>query len=77
VNNNDIFGRCVIMAYTSDSILFKSLDDAEELLFQEYAAGCDPPTGSKNWDLFHPVCRQGWRQRGLKPLDELIAEGRA
>jgi hypothetical protein len=65
------------MAYTSDNILFKSLDDAEELLFREHAASCDPPAGCKDWDIFHPVCRQGWRQRGLKPNDELIEEGRA
>ena len=65
------------MVYTSDNILFKSLEDVEELLYREYAAGVEPPADAPGWDIFHPVVRQGWRQRGLRPNDELIADGRA
>ena len=48
--------------------LFKQLDPAEEKKFRDYAMTNDPPDMAK-WDIYHPVCRQVWEERGITPHD--------
>jgi hypothetical protein len=57
------------MAYESTSVMFRSLTDAEEEQFREYARENDPPNG-KSWAVYHPVCREEWIKRGLAPVVE-------
>lgn len=54
------------MAYVSDQILFRDLDDKEEAEFRKYARTNDPEDLAK-WDLYHPVCREEWLKRGISP----------
>lgn len=54
------------MAYISDHFLFRDLDDNEEQQFREWARINDPPD-LKSWELYHPVCRDEWEKRGIKP----------
>jgi hypothetical protein len=49
-----------------DGPLFRALTDQEEEEFREYARQNDPEDLSK-WDLYHPICREEWIKRGIKP----------
>lgn len=53
------------MAYISDHYLFKSLTDAEEEQFKQYAREHDPDLAK--WDILHPVCRAEWVRLGKGP----------
>jgi hypothetical protein len=44
----------------------RPLSDAEEEQFRQYAQGIDPPDMAM-WDYYHPVCREEWEKRGIKP----------
>jgi hypothetical protein len=48
--------------------MFRQLDPAEERQFRDWAEKNVPPSLTK-WDLYHPVCRQVWEARGIKPHD--------
>lgn len=64
------------MAYVSDNPIFRSLSDEEEAEFRKYAEEHHPPKGA-SWNILHPVCREVWEKRGLKPprtLQELARE---
>jgi hypothetical protein len=54
------------MSYVSTSILHRSLNDAEEAEFRQWARDNDPPRMSA-WYAYHPVCRQEWLARGIRP----------
>jgi hypothetical protein len=54
--------------HESNNPMFKSLDDAEEAQFREYAENNSPPDLAQ-WNVYHPVCRQVWVARGETPLD--------
>lgn len=43
---------------------FRDLNEAETLEFQQYAETHDPDM--EKWDIYHPVCRAIWEQRGFK-----------
>ncbi len=58
--------------YNSTSPMFKSLDDAEEREFRDYAKANRPPN-MDSWAVYHPVCRAEWRKQGLMPKDETSA----
>lgn len=45
---------------------FKILSPEETIEFQEYARENDPPD-IKKWEIYHPVCREIWLARGIKP----------
>ena len=47
-------------------MLFKKLDSREEAKFRIYAEENDPPN-PKHWSIYHPVCREVWEKRNLKP----------
>ncbi len=49
--------------------LFQTLNPEKEHKFREYAAMNDPPD-IKKWNLYHPVCREIWRSRGIQPPTE-------
>ena len=51
------------MAYISTNPMFRSLTDAEETEFREFAQENNPPPGMA-WEYYHPVCRQAWIDRG-------------
>ena len=51
------------MAYPG---LFKELTPEEELETREYARDTDPPN-LEHWEIYHPVCREEWMKRGIKP----------
>lgn len=51
--------------YRSTNFMFRSLTDAEEAEFRTHARENDPP--KPDWSLYHPVCREEWRKRGLQP----------
>lgn len=53
------------MAYVSDHYLFRSLTDAEEEQFREYARTHEPNLAQ--WDICHPICRDEWRRLGKGP----------
>ena len=47
--------------------LFKGLDVLQEAeQYRHYAAINDPPNIA-DWELYHPVCRVVWQQRGIRP----------
>ena len=50
------------MPYVSTSPLFKSLSDADVLIFQQAAQERAPPDGAA-WSVLHPVCRLVWIKR--------------
>lgn len=54
----------------TQSFLFRPLDDEEEKKFREHAQKNDPPD-LKNWNIYHPVCREEWIKRGISP-DALV-----
>jgi len=58
--------RYLFGAWISDSPLFKSLDQKEVQEFSKYAVENDPPD-LKNWEIYHPVCRDTWTARGISP----------
>ena len=47
-------------------MLFRELNPKEDQEFRQYAKDNDPSDISK-WDLYHPVCREEWEKRGIKP----------
>jgi hypothetical protein len=46
-------------------MIFKELTEAEEKTFREYAKTHNPE--NDDWEIYHPVCREVWTERGLKP----------
>ena len=58
----------MIPTYKSDSYMFRTLTEAEEAEFAEYARTNQPKSG--NWALYHPACRAIWYARGLRPDDD-------
>ena len=59
------------MAYknVSDGPLFRDLTDEEEAEFRQYAQE-NPPEHLDRWEIYHPVCREEWRKRGISPKGE-------
>ena len=53
------------MAYTSSHFMFRSLTDAEEVSFREYAQTNEPDL--TKWEILHPVCRDEWVRMGKDP----------
>lgn len=53
-------------SWHSTSTQFKSLTADEVEQYRQYARDEDPP--SDNWEVFHPVCREVWEERGVGPL---------
>ena len=51
---------------TTFSGLFRNLTPNEVKEFQDYAIRNDPPD-LKEWDIYHPVCREVWCKRGKCP----------
>jgi hypothetical protein len=51
-----------------NKILFRELNPKEEQEFRQYAKDNDPSDMTK-WHLYHPVCREEWEKRGIKPHD--------
>ena len=45
---------------------FRKLDAAEEEDFRQYAREEDPPNLAQ-WSVYHPVCRDEWYKRGIRP----------
>jgi hypothetical protein len=50
------------MAYISTSPMFRSLTDAEETEFREYARSNPPPANFETSTILHPVCVEEWRK---------------
>lgn len=48
--------------------IFRDLSPEEEMKFREWARINNPPDINK-WDMYHPVVRQEWEKRGIKPHD--------
>ena len=46
-----------------EKLMFRPLDDAEELQFETYAELNDPDPDK--WSVYHPVCRRVWERRGF------------
>lgn len=47
-------------------MIFRTLSPEEEEEFRQYARDNNPPDLNK-WDIYHPVCRDEWRKRGIFP----------
>jgi hypothetical protein len=47
-------------------VRFRELSQEEEQEFREYAIENDPPK-LEHWECYHPVCRDEWQKRGIKP----------
>jgi hypothetical protein len=47
-------------------IPFRKLNAEEEKEFRQYAREHNPPN-SDDWMLYHPVCREEWLRRGVRP----------
>lgn len=58
------------MAYISDNPQFRSLTDDEEEEFKQSARDNDPAPRPWGWDMYHPVCRAVWSERGLEETRE-------
>ena len=54
------------MSYQSNNFMFRSLSDSEEAQFRQYAQEHDP-TNLADWSIYHPVCREEWEKRGIRP----------
>jgi hypothetical protein len=50
-------------------MFFKQLAPEEEKQFRQYARENDPPD-LDDWELYHPVCREEWIARGIRPKNE-------
>jgi hypothetical protein len=48
------------MAYKSDSMMFRDLDDAEEAEFRRWARYNWAEVLPANFEMFHPVIRDEW-----------------
>ena len=59
------------MPYVSTSPLFKSLSDADVLIFQQAARNRAPPDGAA-WSVLHPVCRLVWIKRAAATEPETL-----
>jgi hypothetical protein len=46
--------------------MFKILSPEEEQQFRAWAIKNDPPQIA-DWEAYHPVCRDEWIKRGIKP----------
>ena len=46
--------------------MFRDLSPEEEQEFRQWARENDPPE-LKNWEIYHPVCRDEWMKLGIKP----------
>lgn len=53
---------CIVIECAS---LFRHIG-AEEYEFRRWAKENDPPN-LDNWTAYHPVCRDEWLKRGLRP----------
>jgi hypothetical protein len=50
-------------------MLFRKLSPDEEIEFRQYAQENDPPDIT-HWEIYHPVCRDEWIKRGIKPISQ-------
>jgi hypothetical protein len=48
-------------------MIFRELNPQVEQEFREYARENDP-LDINNWEAYHPICREEWIKRGIKPL---------
>jgi hypothetical protein len=46
--------------------MFRDLSPEEEQEFRQWARENDPPN-LQSWEIYHPVCRDEWMKRGIKP----------
>ena len=46
---------------------FRVLSQEEEQDFRQWARENDPPRLDR-WNIYHPVCREEWVLRGIKPV---------
>ena len=46
-------------------IMFRELPEEDIERFETYARENDPDLAK--WDLYHPVCRRVWLERGFRP----------
>lgn len=46
--------------------MFRDLSPSEEEEFRQYARDNDPEN-MEHWEIYHPVCRDEWTKRGIKP----------
>ncbi len=49
---------------------FRKLSEEEVEEFKQYARENDPPD-LKSWGLYHPVCREVWKARGIQPVADV------
>lgn len=52
------------MTYSSTNPMFNHLTDEQEEYFRRWARENNPPN-MQNWAVYHPVCRDEWRRRGI------------
>ena len=57
------------MSKDLDSVLFRDLSYEEEAEFRQWARENDPPN-LERWEIYHPVCREEWMRRGIRPCFE-------
>jgi hypothetical protein len=50
----------------TEEMFFQELTPEKDREFREYARNNDPPK-MENWMAYHPVCREEWIKRGIKP----------
>lgn len=61
----------------TDELFFQKLTPEKERDMRQYAQENDPPK-IENWMAYHPVCREEWIKRGIKPPenpDDTITAG--
>jgi len=47
-------------------MLFRELSAVEENKFRQWAKTNDPPHLDR-WTIYHPICRDEWIKRGIRP----------
>ena len=47
-------------------MVYRELTPQEEIEFRDYAQVNDPPS-IDDWEIYHPVCREVWMERGIYP----------
>jgi hypothetical protein len=50
----------------NEVMIFRSLSPKQIEDFRQYARESDPPDMSM-WPFYHPICREVWEERGIRP----------
>lgn len=54
------------VVWSTENILFRNLTIKEVEEFRQHARDNDPEN-LESWEVYHPLCREEWMTRGIRP----------